>query len=256
MRRVLGSLTVTLLLAAPAAAQEVSLEIEGGRVNLEAHAVPLRAILTEWSRVGGTRIVGAEKVTGAPMTLTLEGVSERQALEILMRGVAGYMAAPRGISAEAGASVYDRILILATSTAPSEEPASARTAPRGPAGTPRLRSPRAPVFQPDNESADDQAADDGYQADQQDDQNVDPGQDPSDSGAEQVFTFPQPDGTTASPPVITLQPDPNGGPPTFIAVQPESAPSGFTIIGSPAPGMIQPPPAQPNQPGGATRPPE
>ncbi len=73
-----------------------------------------RAILAEWSKIGGTNIVNGERVTGAPLTLKLVDVPEAQALEIILRSVAGYMAAPRGQTP--GASRYDRILVLPTST--------------------------------------------------------------------------------------------------------------------------------------------
>ena len=117
--------------AAPAAAQQpLRLEIRAGLVNLHAQNIPLRQILTEWARVGGTRIVKAERVTGAPVTVDLQGVSERQALDVLLRGVAGYVLASRPVSGS-GASAFDRIVILATSTAP--RPAAQPAFASGPA---------------------------------------------------------------------------------------------------------------------------
>ena len=108
-----------LALAWPAHAQQMSLQMKDGRVSLEANAVPVRQILAEWARVGGTKIVGADKITGAPLTLHIVNMPERQALDIILRNVAGFMAAPRLASAAPGVSGYDRILIMATSSAPA-----------------------------------------------------------------------------------------------------------------------------------------
>ena len=44
-----------------------------GRVTLVAKDVTVREILAEWARVGQTRIVNAEKLTGGPVTLELDG---------------------------------------------------------------------------------------------------------------------------------------------------------------------------------------
>ena len=117
MRRALF-LTVALSLATawPAAAQGLKVDFHDGRVTVDATAVPVRAILTEWGKVGGTKIVGAERISGAPLTVKLINVTEAQALETILRSVAGYMAAPR--TTGEGPSMYDRILVMATTSAP------------------------------------------------------------------------------------------------------------------------------------------
>jgi hypothetical protein len=118
-----------LLCSSPALAGEVTVVMKDGRVTVIADQVPLRQILAEWARVGQTKIVGAELLSGTPLTLRLENVPERQALETLLRAASGYLAAPRaGVIADA--SSYDRIMILPTSTAPpaSAAPATARRA--------------------------------------------------------------------------------------------------------------------------------
>jgi hypothetical protein len=112
------------LVAGPASAGELRLEISGGLVTLVATDTPLRQILAEWERVGGTRIVNAERVAGPPMTIQLPGVPEQEALAVLLRSAAGYLAAPRRAGG-AGASVYESVLILATSTPPAAVPAAA-----------------------------------------------------------------------------------------------------------------------------------
>lgn len=107
------------LLLAPSAAraQQVKLQLQNGLVTLDAQNVPIRQILNEWARIGGVRIIDADKVIGPPVTLQLVNMTEPQALEILLRGVSGYMLAPRGPGSK-GVSTFDRILIMATSTAP------------------------------------------------------------------------------------------------------------------------------------------
>src|SRR5436190_11873724 len=65
-------------LAASAAAQApLQLQISDGRVTLHAENVPVRTILAEWARVGGTTILNGDRVAGTPLTLQLEGVPER-----------------------------------------------------------------------------------------------------------------------------------------------------------------------------------
>ena len=84
-----------LVVALPVSAQQLALTIHDGVVNLTATGVPVRQVLTEWATVGGTRIVGAERLAGAPLTLRLENVPEAKALEMILRGAAGFVAAPR-----------------------------------------------------------------------------------------------------------------------------------------------------------------
>jgi hypothetical protein len=111
-----AAVVAVALLPARADAQNLTLHIQDGRVNLEAQNVPVRQILAEWARVGGAKIVNGEKVAGAPLTLQLQGMPERQALDIILRGVSGYMLAAR--QAGTGVSAFDRIMILPTSSAP------------------------------------------------------------------------------------------------------------------------------------------
>src|SRR5258708_8459004 len=108
------SLGACLLLAgASTAAADVQLALHNGRVTLNAKDATVRQILTEWARVGQTKIVNVERIPGGPVTLQLVDVPEGQALDILLRAVSGYMAAPRP-TVSANASRYDRILVLAT----------------------------------------------------------------------------------------------------------------------------------------------
>ena len=225
MSRIILALAFVAVVSPVGAQPHLTLQMKDGRVTLEANAVPVRQILAEWARIGGTKIVGGDKVTGAPLTLHIVDMPERQALDIILRNVAGFMAAPRQASAAPGASSYDRIMILATSTAPAPAAAAAARTPATNAAGRRLppRPPNLPPSPADTEpTADDQAAND----------------DPADTGVNQqpVFTFPAPPGANGAAgapvftpvqtgpafgrpgqpgtvaPVITLQPNANGQP--------------------------------------------
>jgi len=118
--------------ATPALAGDVSLTIADGRVTLVARDATPRQILDAWSRQGRTRIINAERVSGGPTTLIITNEPESKALAIVLRSVAGYIAAPRSV-AVANASRYDRILIMPTSyAAPAPAPAYRASAPAPP----------------------------------------------------------------------------------------------------------------------------
>ena len=264
-----------VLVSATSAFAQLRLEIKDGLVSIDARSVPARQILSEWARIGGTRVVGSEKITGAPLTLKFTNLPERQALDIILRNVAGYMAAPRQASAAPGASGYDRILILATTSAP----AVAATPTRGNANTNtrmngRPMPPRPPNMQPPPDV--DTAEPEPQLVEEQSDTGVQPPvftfpqQQPA-NGGNQVFVPVGPNGTRpgGAPPVITLQPNANGQPTVYTFVPngdqpPAAAPTGpttpFGATGAPSPGMIQqpPPPApgQPVPPGQPQRPPK
>lgn len=135
MRRILAFGALVLVLAAPARAGDVLLEFRDGYVTLSARDASVRQILQEWSRVGNTRVVNADKVPGSTVTLELQRVPEKQALKVLLRSVAGYIAAPR-MSAD-GASAFARIVVMPPSSAPP---------PRQPSMRPAMRRP--PLMQP------------------------------------------------------------------------------------------------------------
>jgi hypothetical protein len=102
---------------AAASAQAVSLKFDNGRVSLNAQEASIRTILAEWARVGGTRMVNHDRISGAPVTLELIDVPERQALDVLLRTTAGYVVTARDASS-AGASRLGGVVILPTSSAP------------------------------------------------------------------------------------------------------------------------------------------
>ena len=116
--RILLACAIVTLAALPAAGQSVKLSFHGGRVDLSAENASIRAILTEWSRVGGTRVVNADRIAGPPVTVEFKDAYEQQALESLLRGVSGYIVGPRLSPGVPTSSGFDRIVILATSNAP------------------------------------------------------------------------------------------------------------------------------------------
>jgi hypothetical protein len=161
--RIAVAACVSAALAVPALAADLKLQIRNGRVTLEARDVSVREILAEWGRIGQTSIVNGEKVGGGPVTLTLTDIPERDALDILLRSVSGYMAAPRAADT-AGGSIYDRIFVLAAARpAPSGAAAPAATSGQpqqmfrgrpqsGPGSPPTFR----PTIQPPDDTADDE----------------------------------------------------------------------------------------------------
>jgi hypothetical protein len=126
-RSIVAALLV-LLGASSASAQVLSLEFHDGRVRLIAENVPVSRILAEWARLGGTKIVNGERVPGPPVTLQLTDVPERQALDTVLRGAAGYMVLARD-TVTSGASAFDKILVLPTT---SRAPAAAALPPPPP----------------------------------------------------------------------------------------------------------------------------
>ena len=115
--RVFGMVVLASLLASPATFADVKLSMKDGKVTLVAKDVTVKQILAEWARIGQTTIVNLERIPGGPLTLELVDVPEAQALDVLLRSVAGYMAAPRSAGV-ASLSSFDRIVVLPTSAAP------------------------------------------------------------------------------------------------------------------------------------------
>lgn len=115
MKRLVFALVVLTASATPSWAAGLTLSIRDGLVSLDAQDVTVRQILTEWARIGKTRIINVERITGGPVTLKIDAMPEKQALDLILRAIPGYMALPRE-TVLADASLYDRILIMATTT--------------------------------------------------------------------------------------------------------------------------------------------
>lgn len=152
MKKYLGSaLSAVLLVAAPsaAAAGELKLTLNNGLATVIANDVPLNQILAEWARVGKTTVVNADKLTGPPVTLVLQDVPEREALEVILRSASGYIVGARQ-EVLANASAFDRILIMPASRAPAAAPVSAAAPPRFPGRPPVAQ----PMVEPDVDDPD------------------------------------------------------------------------------------------------------
>jgi hypothetical protein len=124
-------------------AGEVTLTIRDGRATLIARDATIRQILTEWARVGRTRVVNLERVPGGPVTLEFRDLPESQALRIILKPLGGFMAAPRPV-ADPTLSRFDRIVVMTTLATPAA-PAMAAAAPSRPQD-PRPESLLPPGF--------------------------------------------------------------------------------------------------------------
>jgi hypothetical protein len=117
----------TVFMASYVAAQStpVSIQFQNGNVTLRTTArMPLRTVLQEWARVGRTKIVNAEGVTGQVDQLELVNVPEQKALAVLLRDISGYAVGARA-DASSGGAQFDRIMLMPRSTS-----ATVTTGPR------------------------------------------------------------------------------------------------------------------------------
>jgi hypothetical protein len=112
---------------------DVQISIHDGRVTLTAKDATVRQILTEWARVGRTRIVNIERIAGAPITMELTNVPEQEALDLLMRSLSGYLVAPR-TPIVSDASQFDRIIVLPAAASPRPALSAASPPPPAPFG--------------------------------------------------------------------------------------------------------------------------
>lgn len=230
--KVVAAGALLMALAASTASAEVQLSIRSGRVTLVATNATVRQILTEWARVGQTKIVNVDRISGGPLTLQLTNMPEREALDFLLRSVTGYMAAPRAVVV-ANLSHYDRILILPTAAVM-----------RAPVAAPPPVAHRQPIFQPQSGEADDDQPSivqprgplfPTFQLTQP----VNPQQQGAASATPGAFPPPP----AALPPGAVVSQEINGRP---LVVTPYP---GATTVGAPRPGMVVPPPGPPGAPG-------
>ena len=127
------------------ARDEVRVSFANGRVTIVANNATLVEILREWTRVGGSTFVNAEKVPSAErLTLRLENETETRALDVLLRSAAGYLAGGRKPQMT-GPSTIGNVVIMPTtnaaayaqSTAAPIEIPDAAEVPRAPIARPR-----------------------------------------------------------------------------------------------------------------------
>jgi hypothetical protein len=231
---------LALTLVSTAASADVKLTIDNGRVSIVAKDATVRQILTEWARVGQTKVVNVERIPGGPQTIELTNVSETEALELLLRSISGYIAAPRATPAGAHASQFDRIVVMPTAAAP-RAPVSASAAPPP-------SQQMTPQMMP-QQLVDDDADDDRPQP---------PVAMPPGPPRGPVFNqFPQPQvvgpqGQPLPQPYNPAQP-PIGAPPVAAPPQPSAQP-GAPFGGVAVPGMVAPAPTPPGQQPGQIQP--
>jgi len=239
-------LCVAVSLATVAGASaDVQLSIANGRVSLIARDVTVRQILTEWARIGQTRVVNVERVPNGLVTLEFRNVPEQQALDTLLRSVSGYVAAPRA-DVVANASMFDRIVVMPASAPP---PAAAAR----PAANPTYQQPPPGMFVPP-----------GMQAPPVADDDEDEAPAPPVNRGPVFNAYPAPQVTNPQQQLI-YQPTPGVAAPVPIVLpQQEGAPvaPGYQPaipFGGSVPGMVVPQPQppggnQPNQPAQPRRP--
>jgi len=215
-----------LLLAGATASADVKLTIDNGHVSIDAKDATVRQILTEWARVGQIKVVNVERIPGGPQTIELTNVSEAEALQILLRSISGYIAAPRTTPAGPTASQFERIVVMPTAAAPRAAVSAA--------APPMTSTPMPPpMAQP---------------ADDEDEERPVPGGPPRGP----VFNqFPRPQVVTPQGQGAPPQPFIPGGesqpaqpaPPVQQPSAQPSAPFGGVAV----PGMVAPAPPQPGQ---------
>jgi hypothetical protein len=217
--QVLGWLVAGLHLLAPPVRADVRIVMADGNVTMSAKDATIAQILAEWARVGQTRMVNVERLSGPPMSFELTSVPEAQALDTILRSVGGYLAAPRPVPLP-NASQYDRVFVL---------PASTTSAPRivtAPVSAPPTFA-APPIFLQPDERADEAPA-------------------VGNNGGPQIG---QPNGPrgpvfVSSAPPPPQQPQPVQRPSASPTFAPAGAPVGVST-----PGMVVPTPPQPGQAG-------
>jgi hypothetical protein len=236
MRRVLFGLLALALVtghASPLRADGIVLTIRDGRATLDAQDVTIRQILTEWERVGKTRIVNLERTSASRVTLKFDGLPEDQALDIILQALPGYFAARRAVPM-ADASIYDRIALMTTTT----PVVTARPRPQGQpfqdpsANVTQLRAAPPPLMNP------------GMLPDQPGDQRD--ANDPAlaAAAAAGLTAVPAPMPTGLSQPMGPLQPPVRNAGAPAAAPLPQPTPSNpwNMPVGTPLPGLAPPPP--------------
>lgn len=154
MRAVVIVMMTWVVAVAPIdAADGVDVSFADGRVTVIADQVPLHTILDEWSKLGDTQFVDSkddgdaraaiEQLAPQPIQIHLVDVPEADALRILLRDAAGFIAAPRAEQV-AGASRFGRVLVMATSRAQAGSTLSP-VASGTPSLPPAQRGPRIAV---------------------------------------------------------------------------------------------------------------
>jgi hypothetical protein len=141
-RVLIGWLLAGVLNASGSAFAGVQLSIRDGRVWLKAERARVADILAEWARVGQTEVVNGQRAAGPPLTITLNGVPELDALDIIMRSAGGFMTMSRtDLPDSLTASRFSRVVIVPFAAVASSVATSSATPPASP-----VPSPPAPAY--------------------------------------------------------------------------------------------------------------
>lgn len=113
MRRIMtAALSAAVLLGTPwVSFGGIQMSLRAGRVSIAATDVTAAEILAEWAKLGRVRVVNPELLPPERVSIELQDVSEEQALAIVLRRAAGYVAARRD-APDPDASSFDRILVM------------------------------------------------------------------------------------------------------------------------------------------------
>jgi hypothetical protein len=243
------SMLLSLAVGANAVA-DVRVSIQDGRVSIVATDATVAEILTEWARIGQTRIVNADRTSPERVTIELNDVSEQQALDVLLRGTSGYLAAAR-LVAVPSASLFDRIVVMPPSIAPTSQPAKRSVeADPPPFGIPayEAETPEASeaAEQPDVVEApatDSGATTTGAVSEEQRYWGTDSATEEPTASARKSFS-PRQGLVVADPREFRFPPQPGKGgtPPADVADEP------VRPAGSAVPGIVLPTPRAPGQP--------
>jgi hypothetical protein len=133
----MASLALASAFAAGEARAEATVElvIQDGFVWLVSHDATIQETLAEWARVGQTTIIDADRAPDTRVTLELRGVSEQQALDVVLRSASGFVARRRADASPLHSghqSRFDRIVVLPFSQVPIAMAPDRSPAPESP----------------------------------------------------------------------------------------------------------------------------
>jgi hypothetical protein len=135
------SAVLGLLVATDAAAQKLSLTIHDGLVTLDAENVTVDEVLARWIDVTGLQVTSKSgQGSDIPVSLHLEGVSEREALTIVLKDLSGYIMGEHR-DPLTGVVTIDRLMILPQSAAQSSAVVDAPAPVRPPRATVAVDTP-------------------------------------------------------------------------------------------------------------------
>ncbi|MEO8258522.1 MAG: hypothetical protein ABI868_14335 [Acidobacteriota bacterium] len=148
IRIALASAFLGVIATAATASAQVQLTMHDGHVTLSAKNATIQQILSEWERVGETRVVNGDRLPGGLVTLELPNMPEQQALDIILRSVSGVLFAPRREAAAGNVSAFAQIVLMPPSIAPPPPPPSASASVPPPFGQQTTYPQQLPFQQP------------------------------------------------------------------------------------------------------------